>query len=321
MRALRDFKTKGYAPDLYAGQTLHFKVLCKFITDGWVTPEDIWTSFQGLGKQDFMKHITWTKETSTVHVVIPDRYLGDDSGSNNVTTQVEVTGRVTVQEGKSGLSQLLDYVQSLSADDVRSGMTLSLHVRVPLQPDEDSTATEEYGENPALAERPARRVAKRPSPVLPLVPRRATFPPLPNDIEDRTEVKVSNIEGAGRGLFAKYNMRKGSTVAAMKSPSFVTLEQKRSAVKKGLPKDMFFHIDTSQGRLKGKRGKFFLTDESFKDPREPPKWYYLNHGASSANSIFKYDDATNDATWVAKYDIPQGSELYFNYSPGEKTSF
>jgi hypothetical protein len=336
-------------PTFFVGQTFQYAIACKFITDGWVDPDDIWTSFQSFQQRDFLISVKWIKETCTMRMVIPDRYLGSGSGSKRLTTRVEVTGRFVLADDRSLITQLLDHVQSLSVDDLRSNMELSLHIPIPPQPGEESTddGTEGHGseeddlvveenqhdfEEHEISEeekqptrenvRPVvRKPPKRESPVHELLARRATFPSLPINIDERTEVKRSNIEGAGDGLFAKFNMRKGTTVVAMQSPGLVNQKERDAAIAKGFRDDVFFHLERTHGPLKRKHKQCFLYDKSFKDPEEPPQWYYLNHGASSANLILNYDEKKNKVTWDAKFDIPQGSELYFNYNPGEKTSF
>lgn len=352
-------------PNLAVGDTLQFKLVCRFITsDGRVGPHDIVKSIQRLPRKAFSNDVQWVENKNAVRVVLPDLVQPAQRRSNKPAysiTKVELMGKFKIQNAESGtgMSQLFDYIQSWS-NDLESSMKLSLRVRTPPQakPPEnlfgtnvEAEATAEAVEAPSPTSRwsvsppyfegrtssPRRDVAeaietppevrkrrRRPikpeSPTLKLLGRRAVYPALPVDVEERTEVKASDIPGAGKGLFAKYNFRKGTTVAEIKEPILISQADASAAIRKGLPDDAFFHLDKMKGLLKSQRNKSFLADGSF-DPRHPPKWYRLNHGASSANTVFGYDEAARKATWVAKHNIPAGSELYFNYNPGEKTSF
>jgi hypothetical protein len=366
-------------PNLAVGDTLQFKLVCRFITsDGRVGPHDIVKSIQRLPRKAFSNDVQWVENKNAVRVGLPDLVQPAQRRINKPAhsiTKVELMGKFKIQDAESGtgMSQLFDYIQSWS-NDLESSMKLSLRVRTPPQEkppenlfgaDVESEAAETVesvdAPSPALPSRrsvsptridrrttypspvgrrtssPRRDVAeaietplevrkrrRRPikpeSPTLKLLGRRAVYPALPADVEERAEVKASDIPGAGKGLFAKYNFRKGTTVAEIKEPILISQADASAAIRKGLPDDAFFHLDKMKGLLKSQRNKSFLADGSF-DPRHPPKWYRLNHGASSANTVFGYDEAARKATWVAKQNIPAGSELYFNYNPGEKTSF
>lgn len=337
----RNLKLLSAMPDIVVGDTLYFKLLCKFITsDGWVTPAEVVTSFQRLPRSAFSNNLKWFEDTNFMRVILPDQHR-HRTDKKQLVTKVEVTGRFKVQDGSSGKSQLIDYIRSWSADDLSSNMKLSLSARPPQRIEEntgdfvDVVDDVEDVENVELAipdpprtgdrapkARPRRKRLTQPeSPILKPLGRHATFPELPVDVDDRTEVKPSVVPGAGNGLFAKYNFKKGTTVAEIKSPVLISRADALKAVEEGFPDDAFFHLDKMKGLLKSQRNKSFLADKSFRDPEYPPKWYYLNHGASSANSVFGYDEATKKATWVAKVNIPEGSELFFNYNPGERTTF
>lgn len=64
-----------------------------------------------------------------------------------------------------------------------------------------------------------------------------------------------------------------------------------------------------------------VTDRSFTDVGDPPLWYFINHGSQIANLRFEYDPDRNEFKWIAKSHIPKHAELFFNYNPGEKTTF
>jgi len=336
------------------GTVLSFRVKRAIVTTGvWKTPEQMWKDVDPFGDEEaFMRStVKLTKNKNDLFVTLPTKFVehvsdvdeGLDDGERVVN--VEVTGHFLVANHRSVVTQLLQALKRQPDDTFLNDMNVSFHVHIPLElsgewnmdtkEDDETDETDEEDVEHMLS----RVLAKDESEVADIESRKRSVEQvlegrsrrrrttrregeaLPANMSDRVYVGASTVPGAGQGLFANMDFLPGDTVVWIGSPTLVDRDFKKAAKAKGFPRDSFFHIEKRSGALKQHSGRLFVMDGDFKEVDKPPLWYLINHGGQTANLKFDDDPERNEFKWVAKQPIAKDDELFFNYNPGEKTTF
>jgi hypothetical protein len=124
-----------------------------------------------------------------------------------------------------------------------------------------------------------------------------------------TQIRPSNIVGAGNGLFATRDFEKGEEIVRINKPILFSTDaqlEKYEEKQNNLP-DCCIWIFNSKKWIGSKT----------KVSKE--HWYYINHSTIDANVKPQLNEST--MIWIAKQPIKKGDEIFFNYNPGCKVKF
>ena len=127
-------------------------------------------------------------------------------------------------------------------------------------------------------------------------------------------VGQSSIDGAGNGLFACVNIKRGEMVTCMKIP--VIVGSVSGIVEQGHPHDSVVHA---------KKGEIIFDAAFTTADGNIPKWYKLNHSKRRLNlrmqsapdkvtpRVSEFRRASVWPEWRATRNIDAGEELFFDY--------